>query len=69
VPIGSSESSTAQRRSTSSNPRRLCVGGWATTDEVAYFQDAFDHGCRQALSPKASLDLIQQLSDTGEQRA
>jgi transcriptional regulator with XRE-family HTH domain len=38
------------------------------TDETAYFQDAFDHASKHALSPKASLDFIQQLGTAWEQR-
>jgi len=37
-------------------------------DEVAYFQDAFDHASRQAWSPKASLRFIEQLSEEWENR-
>lgn len=32
------------------------------TDEAAYFQDAFDHACRVALSPKASVQFIEELA-------
>ena len=30
-------------------------------DEAAYFQDAFDHACRVAMSPRASIKFIDQL--------
>jgi transcriptional regulator with XRE-family HTH domain len=37
-------------------------------DEVTYFQDAFDHACRQALSPKSSLQFIEDISEEWERR-
>lgn len=37
-------------------------------DEVAYFQDAIDHAGRVALSPKASIEFIEQLSKEWESR-
>lgn len=35
-------------------------------DEVAYFTDAFDHACRVALSPQASVEFIRQLQQEWE---
>jgi transcriptional regulator with XRE-family HTH domain len=37
-------------------------------EEVAYFQDAFDHAARLALSPKASVRFIENLADEWENR-
>jgi transcriptional regulator with XRE-family HTH domain len=38
------------------------------TDEATYFQDAFDHACRLALSPTASIEFIEELSKEWETR-
>lgn len=37
------------------------------SDEVAYFQDAFDHASRVALSPNASVKFIEKLANEWEQ--